>query len=84
MIMLLYLDFVTIFSNCFFAPPELASKGVKPKFELAYTTSDLYNLDDLSPASWAGLVERYAAAIYIAAIDVQACPGILLAVHVFY
>ena len=60
MIMLLYLDYVTIFSNCFFAPPELASKGVKPKFELAYTTTDLYNLDDLSPASWAGLVERYA------------------------
>ena len=27
--------------------------------ELAYTTSDLYDLPDLSPASWADLVERY-------------------------
>ena len=40
-------------------PLEMAAKGEKPKLELAYTTSDLYDLRDLSPASWAGLVERY-------------------------
>jgi sphingomyelin phosphodiesterase len=38
---------------------ELAAKGVKPKMELAYTTSDLYQLPDLSPDSWASLVERF-------------------------
>ena len=38
---------------------ELAKKGVKPKLELAYTTSDLYDLPDLTPPSWADLVERY-------------------------
>jgi sphingomyelin phosphodiesterase len=38
---------------------ELASKGVKPKVELAYTTSDLYSLPDLTPPSWANLVERF-------------------------
>lgn len=41
------------------SPAELASRGKQPKMELAYTTSGLYDLPDLLPASWADLVERY-------------------------
>jgi hypothetical protein len=38
---------------------EQAGRGVQPKMELAYSTSDLYHLPDLSPSSWASLVERF-------------------------
>ena len=31
----------------------------KPHFELSYSTKDEYGLQDLTPQSWADLVERY-------------------------
>ena len=35
------------------------SSKEKPQFELSYSTFDEYELNDLSPQSWADLVERY-------------------------
>lgn len=34
---------------------------MKPHFELSYSTKDEYGLQDLTPQSWADLVERYGA-----------------------
>ena len=50
---------VVLYLHLLFLFLEMAGKGMKPKMELAYTTSDLYHLPDLSPSSWANLVERY-------------------------
>jgi len=38
--------------------PELASQNITPEFELVYNTAEEYGLKDLSPQSYADLVER--------------------------
>ena len=39
--------------------PELASQNITPEFELVYNTAEEYGLKDLSPQSYADLVERW-------------------------
>ena len=48
--------YITVFSHL-----EMYQNGsqVKPHFELSYSTKDEYGLQDLTPQSWADLVERY-------------------------
>lgn len=37
---------------------ELYEHGIEPEWELMYSAREMYGLKDLTPASWAGLLER--------------------------
>ena len=50
---------------------HLNGSGIQPQFKLSYSTVDEYGLHDLSPLSWADLVERYDSFILMTSIIIM-------------